>query len=101
MSRGRQVFLASLATLPATLPAAAHPNHVDGTTGLTGGIAHPFTGVDHLAAMLAVGLLAARLGGRWTVGLPSLFLAGIAAGGVAASAFGASAIGGVEQMIAA
>lgn len=38
-------------------PALAHPGH-DG--GLMAGLAHPYTGLDHLLAMLAVGLWAAQ-----------------------------------------
>src|SRR5205085_5346957 len=58
MRAGIRTLIAALAALSLALPAAAHPNHVDGTTDLTAGVSHPFTGVDHLAAMLAVGLLA-------------------------------------------
>src|SRR5258707_6971680 len=42
--------------------AFAHPGH-DGA-GLVYGFLHPLGGVDHIIAMVAVGLLAARLGGR-------------------------------------
>lgn len=39
--------------------------------GILSGLGHPFSGLDHLAAMLAVGLWAAQLGGRalWLVPL--------------------------------
>ena len=43
--------------------AAAHPGHDGG--GLSG-IFHPLTGVDHLAAMIAVGLWATQLGKKAT-----------------------------------
>jgi len=67
-----------LATL---LPAAAwaHPGHGD---GFWPGFLHPFFGLDHLLAMVAVGLLAVQIGERalWTV--PIAFVAAMAAGGM-------------------
>jgi urease accessory protein len=47
--------LAALAGMMLALPAAAHPGHVDGS-GLAAGLLHPLTGLDHLLALLAVGL---------------------------------------------
>ncbi|MDB5765762.1 MAG: ureJ [Collimonas fungivorans] len=40
-------------------PAFAHPGHPD-AFGFNNGFAHPFSGIDHLLAMLAVGLWAAQ-----------------------------------------
>jgi urease accessory protein len=64
MSRWREVIAAALAVLLAVEPAAAH--HVMGgempTTfaqGLLSGLGHPVLGLDHLAAVIAVGCLAA------------------------------------------
>ena len=45
------------------------------------GLAHPFSGMDHLCAMLAVGLWAAQLGGRMRWLLPMTFLSVMLAGG--------------------
>jgi urease accessory protein len=45
-----------LATLAAALPAAAHPGH-GVETGFLAGLLHPLSGIDHLLALLAVGLL--------------------------------------------
>jgi urease accessory protein len=61
-------------------PAGAH-GLGGGGTGLMAGFAHPFLGLDHAVAMVAVGLWAAQTGGaaRWT--LPASFLAAMAAGG--------------------
>src|SRR5262252_4187073 len=52
------------ATLLALAPtvAFAHPGHEG--AGLISGFMHPLGGVDHIIAMVAVGLLAARIGGR-------------------------------------
>lgn len=58
----------------------AHPGH--GESGLVAGIAHPFSGLDHILCMLAVGVWAARTNarGRWVI--PLAFLGGMLAGGV-------------------
>ena len=62
--------LAILASAILIISASAAEAHVGlGGAGLAHGFAHPFTGFDHIAAMIAVGLLAARLGGMalWLV----------------------------------
>ncbi|WEF35031.1 HupE/UreJ family protein [Pseudoduganella chitinolytica] len=41
------------------LPALAHPGHVDGA-GFVAGLLHPLTGIDHLLALLAIGIWSAR-----------------------------------------
>ncbi|HWW73296.1 MAG TPA: HupE/UreJ family protein, partial [Duganella sp.] len=41
--------------------ALAHPGHDHGAMA---GLLHPLTGIDHILAMLAVGLWGAQLGGR-------------------------------------
>jgi len=48
----------------AALPAAAHAGHAAETHGFLAGLAHPFTGLDHLLAMLAVGLWSATTARR-------------------------------------
>lgn len=54
-----------IATLCAATPLAALAHTGTGRiVGFLQGVAHPFTGIDHLLAMVAVGLLAGRLGGR-------------------------------------
>lgn len=62
------------ALLAATLPAAAH----SGAGAM--GFLHPFAGLDHVLAMVAVGMLVAQ-GGGWR--LPGAFLLAMAAGAVA------------------
>ncbi|MFA6122075.1 MAG: HupE/UreJ family protein [Sideroxydans sp.] len=42
--------------------------------GVLSGFAHPFSGFDHLVAMIAVGLWAAQLGGRATWMVPLSFV---------------------------
>ncbi len=60
--------------------AFAHTGH--DTSGLMAGVAHPLTGLDHLLAMLAVGLWAAQQQGaaRWAV--PATFVASMLLGGL-------------------
>ncbi len=62
-------------------PAAAH-TEVGVPGGLLSGFLHPLTGLDHLVAMVAVGLWGAQLGkpGIWV--LPICFPAVMALGGV-------------------
>jgi len=57
--------------------AQAHPGH---SSGLTAGMAHPLSGVDHLAVMLGVGLWAAQLGGGSRFVVPLAFCASMALG---------------------
>jgi urease accessory protein len=76
--------------------ASAHTGHEHATFG--NGLLHPFGGLDHLLAMVAVGLLGARQGGRWRYLLPIGFVASLGVGGL----LGAYEIGlpGVELSIA-
>jgi urease accessory protein len=97
------------AALPALLAfsglAAAHTGHDAGTAaGFAAGFAHPFGGIDHLLAMIAVGLWSAAAlpaGRRWTA--PALFLGAMAIGAVAATAATAALPfgGSLEVLIAA
>lgn len=90
-----------LAGLVATAaPAAAHPGHDASLGGWGDGLSHPVLGPDHLAAMVAVGILAAVAVRRlavWTI--PAAFLTGMVAGG--AVGLGGWALGTVETIIAA
>jgi urease accessory protein len=72
--------VAAAALIPSL--ASAHPGahfHVD----MANGFAHPLGGLDHLLAMLGVGLLAWRLGGRAIWAVPTAFVALMAVGGLA------------------
>ena len=75
--RNKLALAAGLILLPSM--AFAHPGH--GTSGLVSGLSHPLFGLDHLLAMVAVGLCAAKLGGaaRWL--LPVLFVSVMVLGG--------------------
>ena len=70
------LYLALL--LPAV--AWAHPGH--GGSGFVNGLAHPFSGLDHILCMLAVGVWAARNGGIEGGFVVAAFLAGMLAGGL-------------------
>lgn len=67
----------ALLVLPGT--ALAHPGHE--VAGVAHGILHPFTGLDHLLAMVLVGMFAYQLGGRALWLLPLSFLGAMALGG--------------------
>jgi urease accessory protein len=69
-----------LPCLVAAGPALAHTGDLVG--GLVGGLAHPVTGPDHVAAMVAVGLWGAFLGMPAIYLLPVIFPLVMAMGGV-------------------
>ncbi len=64
----------------AVAPAEAHTLGEAGA-GAAAGFAHPFGGLDHLLAMIAVGVWAAQLGGRAVWAVPSAFVAMMVVGG--------------------
>ncbi len=70
--------LITLALLFISTAANAHTGH--GSSGFTTGLAHPFSGMDHLLAMLAVGVWAGQLGGQRVWQLPATFMAMLAGG---------------------
>lgn len=67
--------------------ASAHPGH-EAVANFSSGLAHPVLGADHVLAMVAVGLLAARFGGRALVLLPAAFVAAMLAGGLLGAGLG-------------
>jgi urease accessory protein len=71
-------FLISALLLCSSGVAFAHPGH--DVSGFSAGLLHPFTGMDHLLAMFAVGLWAAQMGGRKIWLLPATFLSMLVAG---------------------
>jgi urease accessory protein len=91
-------FLITLLIAGLSTPALAHPFH-GAAVGAAAGFLHPFTGLDHLLAMVAVGLWAAQLGGRARWILPAAFLVAMLAGGL--MGFAALVPPFAEQMIAA
>jgi urease accessory protein len=69
----------ALILVAAASPAFAHPLPGD-VASFAAGLSHPFGGLDHLLAMLAVGLWAAHLGGRALLAVPASFVAVMTAG---------------------
>ena len=76
----RFIFLTLFLLIPSL--AQAHPNHGP-ATGLASGFAHPITGLDHLCAMIAVGLWAAQRGGRALWAVPLAFVSVMTLGAIA------------------
>ncbi len=68
------LFLLSFSVLMTIMPVAeAHTFGAQGA-GFMAGWAHPFVGLDHLLAMIAVGIWAGQLGGRATWIIPLTFV---------------------------
>jgi urease accessory protein len=65
-------------------PAFAHAPGAAGA-GLAAGFAHPLLGLDHVMAMIAVGLWASQLGGRALWLVPASFVTAMAAGAALAA----------------
>ena len=78
MRHYHRLAIALLAVALAT-PAAAHPGHGE-NAGFIGGLIHPFTGLDHLAAMLMSGIWAAQLPIKAKWRGPATFVAAMIAG---------------------
>ena len=99
LSRRRLRLAAALAAGALPLAALAHPGSLaPHAHGFADGVAHPFTGLDHLGAMLAVGVWSAGSPRRAWIA-PAAFVACLLAGALATS--GGLAIPGAEAMIAA
>lgn len=75
--------LAALLLLPTV--AVAHTG-VGGASGFAHGFGHPLTGLDHVLAMVMVGVLAWQLGGRALWLVPGTFVAVMALGGAVGAA---------------
>lgn len=74
----------NLLALLLVCPALAHAHTGVGPAhGFSAGLTHPVFGLDHLLAMIAVGLWAAQLGGRALWAVPASFVGVMALGGLA------------------
>ena len=76
----RTLSIIAAACILAPGAALAHTG-AGGTDGIVHGLMHPVTGLDHVLAMVAVGVLAAFLGGRALWLVPASFVALAAVGG--------------------
>jgi urease accessory protein len=98
--RARPLMASTAALLAALVPTAAlaHPAIGD-AHGFVHGFAHPLSGLDHILAMVTVGIFAWQLGGRALWLVPGTFVAVMALGGLLGMA--GIGIAGVEIGIAA
>lgn len=76
----RRPFLAALALLGGVAPAFAHVG-IGSTASFAAGFGHPLSGLDHITAMVAVGLWAALKGGRAIWVWPATFVGVMLVGG--------------------
>ncbi|GFZ81252.1 protein hupE [Elstera cyanobacteriorum] len=72
-------ILAFLAALTAATPAFAHLDPI-AHGSLAAGLSHPLTGLDHLLAMITVGLWSSVIGGRALWAMPLAFVGCMAVG---------------------
>jgi len=98
MKRFASIAIATL-LLATTSSAIAHPGHA---AGLGSGLLHPFSGLDHLLAMVAVGLWAAQMSAaghpRLGWALPAAFMSALVIG--ASLAFAGWSVPAVETTVA-
>lgn len=82
-------------------PALAHETAADPEMGPFGtGFVHPILGIDHLLAMLSVGILSSTLGSHAIWLLPSTFIGFMVSGALIAQELGGLSSGVVEGAIA-
>ena len=69
-------------TLFLIFPITTFAHDIMGKVGIYDGLSHPVLGLDHLLAMISVGIISAQIGGRaiWTV--PSIFVILMTIGGL-------------------
>ncbi len=83
-SIGMSVWIPAFAGMSGLLlcatPALAHPGH-DHAATFAAGLGHPFSGLDHMLAMLSVGLWAAMRGGKAVWAWPLAFVTAMIGGG--------------------
>jgi len=72
--------LAALAGL-SLLPLVAHAHAQEDGDGFVAGLLHPVFGVDHLLAMISVGIVSAQLGGASIWRVPTAFVLAMVLGG--------------------
>jgi urease accessory protein len=77
----RPFLLSAAIVMMATSPALAHVDS-GSISGFSAGFGHPIGGLDHVLAMVAVGILAAQLGGKSVWLVPASFVAMMFVGGL-------------------
>ncbi len=80
-----RLFIFILTVAVALLAPALAEAHLYGAygAGFDGGFIHPFSGIDHMLAMVAVGLWAAQRGGKALLVVPGAFIGVMVVGGIA------------------
>jgi len=78
MKQSRTIVLTALCLFAGT--ASAHTG-IHTVTGFASGLTHPLSGLDHLLAMIAIGLWAAQQGGRALWAVPATFVSALVLGG--------------------
>jgi urease accessory protein len=82
MTTRKRISLLVLSACASLAPIVAHAHHLPGENGgFAAGLNHPIHGLDHILAMVAVGIWAAQLGGRALWVVPAAFVAAMAGGG--------------------
>jgi urease accessory protein len=81
MKKMIRIGLTGLPVLLLAGAADAHTGH-GAVSGLAAGFSHPLGGLDHMLAMIAVGVLGFQLRGRAMWALPATFVAMMVAGGL-------------------
>ena len=79
----RAASAACLLVLGLVLPALCHAHAQDDAAGFAAGLLHPVFGIDHLLAMVSVGIVSALMGGRRVWLVPLGFVLAMAIGGAA------------------
>ena len=76
----KKIFISLIYLSFYPLPVLAH--NITGKIGFYDGLSHPVLGLDHLLAMICVGILSAQIGGKaiWTV--PTTFVTIMTIGGL-------------------
>jgi urease accessory protein len=77
----RAIYLLTAMLAVVTSPVLAHTG-IGSAFGFATGFSHPISGLDHILAMIAVGVLAAQLGGRAIWILPGAFVGMMIVGAV-------------------
>jgi len=77
-------LIVALALLVGSSAAMAHSGHHG--AGFAAGFVHPFSGLDHVLAMLAVGLFATRFQGAARLAIPGAFMVAMVGGALAGAA---------------
>lgn len=75
----RTIFLSSIFISLLATPVMAHTGQTH-LSGLANGFLHPILGLDHILAMIAVGLLVSQRKGKVAASLPAVFIVMMLAG---------------------